>query len=350
MYFENSKKRFSLALVISVIIHVILLLYIIFYVLTTVVKPPETVIQANLVELSPTGSVIEETNSPGNSSPSQLEDTSSASNQEQKGEPTQTQSSVQSSASVKSFGVKSVSKPIAQPVPVKAASMVKASTNTQTLTTQKNTSRSSANSQPSLDALMNSSLNQSALKGMSKVTGSGRIEQGAVTQNGNNYQLKQNGLYSKSSSNSLATGKQAVGSGNLASVSSSGNAKLGGTGGSDTSVGLSSAGASIGGGSATRSDIQVIGGGSAIWDPNNKMPQYPNDAAKNHWQGTVVLLMTVNANGQVTNVVASKGSGYSSLDSAAMNAALGWKITINKGGTNISGKVQMPIRFKLKNV
>jgi TonB family protein len=48
-------------------------------------------------------------------------------------------------------------------------------------------------------------------------------------------------------------------------------------------------------------------------------PEYPSMAVRNHYQGTAVLDIMVNAEGEITSVKVHKTSGFTMLDEAAMN-------------------------------
>lgn len=66
-------------------------------------------------------------------------------------------------------------------------------------------------------------------------------------------------------------------------------------------------------------------------------------------QGTVILAVTVNAQGEVTDVQIEKSSGYRILDRAAEEAARHWRF--NPGITNgrpTGGVVRIPVDFHLQ--
>ena len=54
-------------------------------------------------------------------------------------------------------------------------------------------------------------------------------------------------------------------------------------------------------------------------------PKYPPAAARAGIQGTVILIIDVDANGNVTNVSVEKSSRNRDLDRAAMDAARKWR-------------------------
>lgn len=71
-------------------------------------------------------------------------------------------------------------------------------------------------------------------------------------------------------------------------------------------------------------------------------PDYPALARRRGWQGTVVLRLTCDADGNVVAVVVVASSGHSSLDAAAIAAAQRWRLT---GGP---GSCEQPFEFRLR--
>lgn len=96
-------------------------------------------------------------------------------------------------------------------------------------------------------------------------------------------------------------------------------------------------------------NMQVIGGGTAIWDSQNKLPLYPKAELSQSQQGSTLLLMTVDNQGQVKNAIVIKSSGFTGLDNATLKASEKWKVYIQKNGIYTGGKVKITISFKLKN-
>lgn len=344
---ENSKKRFTLSIGISIVIHILVLLYIIYYIAVNPLKPSPAVIQANLVDLSSAASMqMGETaseESASNTNQSKISQSQSIPSTQVK---SSAQQSKKSSTHMTSSKMRTKSNPNKTTQTIQTTSLVKSIS---VLSSQKSTRNTASVNEPSLSSLMSSNVNQAALKDMNNSYGNGANPSGKESNNQTAYKIKVGGLLSKGSSDKLSTSNIGNGGGNLVASSSSGSKGFG-TDGSGNGPGISSVGSQIGGvGSSNGMDMKVIGGGSAIWDPNNRLPSYPSDAEKNHWQGSVILVMNVNEKGQVTSVVASNRSGYSSLDSAAMNAATSWKIFVVKNGSYVPGRVQITIRFKLKN-
>lgn len=81
---------------------------------------------------------------------------------------------------------------------------------------------------------------------------------------------------------------------------------------------------------------------------NNPPPQYPNLAARNGWQGTVLLKVRVLSTGRVDEVEVQKSSGFKLLDEEAKATVRAWQFTPSKrGSTPIDGWATVPIEFKL---
>ena len=81
---------------------------------------------------------------------------------------------------------------------------------------------------------------------------------------------------------------------------------------------------------------------------NNPPPQYPNLAARNGWQGTVLLKVRVLSTGRVDEVEVQKSSGFKLLDEEAKATVRTWQFNPSKrGSTPIDGWATVPIEFKL---
>jgi len=81
---------------------------------------------------------------------------------------------------------------------------------------------------------------------------------------------------------------------------------------------------------------------------NNPPPQYPSLAARNGWQGTVLLKVRVLSSGRVDGVEVEKSSGFKLLDEEAKATVRTWQFTPSKrGATPIDGWATVPIEFKL---
>lgn len=77
-------------------------------------------------------------------------------------------------------------------------------------------------------------------------------------------------------------------------------------------------------------------------------PRYPADALKENKTGVVVLVVSVDAHGGVTDTRVERSSGDARLDVAAQEAAAKWKfMPERKGGRAVAGKVRVPVEFAL---
>jgi protein TonB len=83
---------------------------------------------------------------------------------------------------------------------------------------------------------------------------------------------------------------------------------------------------------------------------NNPPPAYPPAAARQGWQGTVLLKVRVLSTGKVESAEVQKSSGFKLLDEEAKTTVLTWTFTPSKrGATPIDGWATVPIEFKLDN-
>ncbi|MBU1076033.1 MAG: energy transducer TonB [Spirochaetes bacterium] len=92
----------------------------------------------------------------------------------------------------------------------------------------------------------------------------------------------------------------------------------------------------------------VDGKGEIIWDENNKMPEYPEEARKAGMEGDVRLRLTLNVKGEATQIFIDEKSGYPLLDRAARLEAKKWKIFIMEKGLARPGIIKLTITFRLK--
>ena len=77
-------------------------------------------------------------------------------------------------------------------------------------------------------------------------------------------------------------------------------------------------------------------------------PKYPPAAARSGIEGTVILIIDVDANGKVTNVSVEKSSRNRDLDRAAMEAARKWSFSPSiVNGVKASGRVRVPVDFNM---
>jgi protein TonB len=77
-------------------------------------------------------------------------------------------------------------------------------------------------------------------------------------------------------------------------------------------------------------------------------PKYPPAAFRQGIEGEVILIVDVDAQGNVTDVSVEKSSRNRDLDRAAMEAARKWRFnpsTVN--GQPAAGRVRVPVAFRL---
>ena len=64
--------------------------------------------------------------------------------------------------------------------------------------------------------------------------------------------------------------------------------------------------------------------------------------------GTVILILSYDVSGVVTNVEVEQSSGNRNLDRAAVTAAKRWKINPgSRGGVRVAGQAKVPVAFTL---
>ncbi len=81
----------------------------------------------------------------------------------------------------------------------------------------------------------------------------------------------------------------------------------------------------------------------------NPPPEYPALARRRHLQGTVVLEVSVSAEGAVEEVRVEESSGHKVLDRAALRAVWNWLFEPGRrGGERIAMRVMVPVRFDLR--
>lgn len=76
-------------------------------------------------------------------------------------------------------------------------------------------------------------------------------------------------------------------------------------------------------------------------------PLYPKRAERNGWEGTVLLTLSIQANGEVERVSVAKTSGYELLDRSAGTAIASWRFKpAQSNGIAVAATVQLPIIFR----
>ncbi len=114
------------------------------------------------------------------------------------------------------------------------------------------------------------------------------------------------------------------------------------------------AGGGSGAGSAqlTRSGTGRGGDASGYVPPQFRVrykPAYPEAARTRRLEGTVLLLVSLDASGRVTEVAIHRSSGHGTLDQAALQAVRSWRFDpARQNGTAIATRVEIPIRFRFE--
>lgn len=81
----------------------------------------------------------------------------------------------------------------------------------------------------------------------------------------------------------------------------------------------------------------------------NRPPNYPALAQQRGWEGTVLLRLTIGANGSVTDVEIARSSGYDLLDAEAVAAVRTWRGTpARRGGRPVTTQELLPVWFRLR--
>ena len=94
--------------------------------------------------------------------------------------------------------------------------------------------------------------------------------------------------------------------------------------------------------------VADIGASVDISSKNMNPPRYPPAAARSGIEGEVILVIDVDANGNVTNVSVEKSSRNRDLDRAAMEAARKWRFNPSiVNGQKAAGRVRVPVNFTL---
>ncbi|MCA9179194.1 MAG: TonB family protein [Planctomycetales bacterium] len=76
-------------------------------------------------------------------------------------------------------------------------------------------------------------------------------------------------------------------------------------------------------------------------------PVFPTEARRHGWSGTVMLTITVDERGQVTDVQVRRSSGYPALDASAVRAVKTWRgRPATRDGVPYLSQWNKPIRFE----
>jgi len=80
----------------------------------------------------------------------------------------------------------------------------------------------------------------------------------------------------------------------------------------------------------------------------NPAPIYPQLAREQGWEGTVVLKIFVESDGQPASIEILQSSGYRILDESAVSAVQKWQfLPTRTGGFTFSSWIKIPVRFTL---
>jgi protein TonB len=86
-------------------------------------------------------------------------------------------------------------------------------------------------------------------------------------------------------------------------------------------------------------------------DPSSRAmnpPQYPPSAVRSGIEGTVVLVISIDAKGNVLDVEVEKSSRNRDLDRAAITAARKWRFSPQiENGVAVPSRVRVPVDFNL---
>ena len=77
-------------------------------------------------------------------------------------------------------------------------------------------------------------------------------------------------------------------------------------------------------------------------------PKYPPEEQRRGIQGTIVLIVSIDASGDVLDVEVERSSGNRNLDRAAITAAKRWRFNPEvKNGQKVASRVRVPVEFKM---
>ena len=80
----------------------------------------------------------------------------------------------------------------------------------------------------------------------------------------------------------------------------------------------------------------------------NRPPDYPAEARRRKWEGTVILRVEVEADGTVRSCDVAVSSGHAVLDDAARAAVRRWRFAPARlAGSAVAARVEVPVRFQL---
>jgi protein TonB len=95
--------------------------------------------------------------------------------------------------------------------------------------------------------------------------------------------------------------------------------------------------------------VADIGASVDISSKTMNPPTYPPEERRRGVQGQVMLVITVDANGNPTDVQVEHSSGNRNLDREAVKAAKRWRFTpALRNGQKTGGRVRVPVDFVLR--
>lgn len=87
-----------------------------------------------------------------------------------------------------------------------------------------------------------------------------------------------------------------------------------------------------------------VSGGRVVFN-KYQTPEYPDEAEKNGWTGDVDVDFLIKDGKTIFLGVTGK-SGYLSFDRSVEKAARNWRLSIEKNGNSVNGKVRVKVTFK----
>lgn len=112
--------------------------------------------------------------------------------------------------------------------------------------------------------------------------------------------------------------------------------------------GLGNSGTGMGFGGEGRGSGTAIMVYSRASYAHNPKPEYPERARREGWEGTVLLRVLVDQQGKPKRIEVSRGSGFDTLDRAAMETVKNWRFhPARYGEEQMESWVKVPIIFRL---
>ena len=79
-------------------------------------------------------------------------------------------------------------------------------------------------------------------------------------------------------------------------------------------------------------------------------PSYPKEARANRIEGVVLLLVSIDTGGHVTNAELISSSGHVMLDRAALSSVRAWQFEPARNqGHSVAARVEIPVRFRIED-